>query len=107
LWRSQVVQEAEGTAKSKCLPVTGMIGLHNPTRNSADLLKVFPGKASEEPMNVLHSITSHYEKSSDQDLATQWNSIHLKRYKGLCNRLHARIAKAVVERKCHSFTTAT
>jgi hypothetical protein len=65
------VQEAEETAKSKCLPIIGRIGLNNPTGNGADLLRVFYGKEGRLPMNVLHSITFHDEKHTDKDLATQ------------------------------------
>lgn len=52
-------------------------------------------------MNVLHSITSEDEKRTDKNLATQWNSIHWKDVRVHVNRLQARIAKAVMERKWH------
>jgi len=42
-----IVQEAEEKAKSECLPLTGRIGLNNPTGNGADLLMVFYGKKGE------------------------------------------------------------
>jgi RNA-directed DNA polymerase len=99
------VQEAEETAKSKRLPVTGRIGLNNPTGNGADLLMVFYGKEGRQPMNVQHSTTSHDEKRTDKDLATQWNSIHWKDVKVHVNRMQTRIAKAVVERKWHLVNT--
>jgi RNA-directed DNA polymerase len=95
------VQEAEETAKSKCLPVIGRTGLTNPTGNGADLLMVFYGKDGRLPMNVLHSTTFHDEKHTDKDLATQWNSIHWKDVRTHVNRLQTRIAKAVKERKWH------
>jgi len=50
-------------------------------------------------MNIQHSTTSHDEKRTDKDFATQWNSIHWKDVKDHVNRLQTRIAKAVVERK--------
>jgi RNA-directed DNA polymerase len=87
--------------KSECLPVIGRIGLHNPTGNGADLLKVFHGKEGRLPMNVQHSTTSYDEKRTDKDLATQWNSIHWKVVKDNVNRLQTRIAKAVKEEKWH------
>ena len=92
------VQEAEEAAKSKSLPVIGRIGLNNPTGNGADLLKVFYGKEGRLPMNVQHSTTSHDEKRTDKDLATQWNSTHWKDVMANVNRMQTRIAKAVVER---------
>ena len=94
----QIVQEAEETAKSECLPVIGRIGSTNPTGNGADLLRVFYGKEGRLPMNVLHSIAFHDEKHTDKDLATQWNSIHWKDVRAHVNRLQTRIAKAVMER---------
>ena len=97
LRRELTVQEAEETAKSKCLPVIGRIGLYNLTGNGADLLKVFYGKEGRLPMNVLHSITLQDEKRTDKELATQWNSIHWKVVKDTVNRLQTRIAKAVME----------
>ncbi len=87
LRRELTVQEAEETAKSKCLPVIGRIGLHNLTGNGADLLKVFYGKEGRLPMNVLHSITLQDEKRTDKELATQWNSIHWNVVKDTVNRL--------------------
>jgi RNA-directed DNA polymerase len=56
-------------------------------------------------MNVQHSTTSHDEKRTDKDLATQWNSIHWKDVKDHVNRMQTRIAKAVVERKWHLVNT--
>ncbi len=101
LRRELTVQEAEETAKSKCLPVIGRIGLHNLTGNGADLLKVFYGKEGRLPMNVLHSITLQDEKRTDKELATQWNSIHWNVVKDTVNRLQTRIAKAVMEENWH------
>ena len=98
LRRKLTVQEAEETAKSKCLPVIGRIGLYNLTGNGADLLKVFYGKEGRLPMNVLHSTTSKDEKRTDKDLATQWNSIHWNEVRANVIRLQTRIAKAVVEK---------
>jgi len=96
-----IVQEAEETAKSKCLPLTGRIGLNNPIGNGADLLMVFYGKNGRLPMDVQHSTTSHDEKRTDKDFANQWNTIHWKDVKEQVNRLQTRIAKAVKERKWH------
>jgi len=72
--------------------------IDHPTGNGADLLRVFCGKEGRLPMNVLHSITSHDEKHTDKDLATQWNSIHWKDVRAHVNRLQTLIAKAVRER---------
>lgn len=96
-----IVQGAEETAKSECLPIIGRIGLYNLTGNGADLLKVFHSKEGRLPMNVLHSTTSHDEKRTDKELTTKWNSINWKVVRDNVNRLQTRIAKAVKEEKWH------